>query len=141
MKLIFRGYEIKLRQWSSLESNVVEERGVKVGIRLRSLLIHSWSFSSLSQVVKGFENLLEIDEIIKNGSQYVNTVCLIACQAATNIPMRLKTFVGINSFVAQVDIMTILFMGESGDVERNKGKEVIDSQDEGKHYDNDKWER
>ena len=57
--------------------------------------------------MKPFGNLIEIDETAKNGSQYIDVVCLIACQEPNEIPLKLKTFVGNNSYIVQVDIMVL----------------------------------
>lgn len=95
--------KLVIKQWFGVTGSFNEVREKKIRIGLRNVPIYAWG-PSLSKLMKGFGELVYIDEFSTNDTQFVEIVIQIAC-SAPHIPLKLKVYIEGYSYVVDVDII------------------------------------
>lgn len=85
-----------------MEGAIIESRERKIWLKLSNFPVYSWDPAPLSKIVKGFGDLILIDDLTRNRSQFMEAVLLVACTLSNDIPLKLKMY--IDMYVYIVDI-------------------------------------
>lgn len=99
---------VSLRPWTGEEGSSYESRDIRVWIKLSGLLLCFWNKDSFGRVVQPFGDLLKVDDAFLTGNQFIDAGLLVAVSAPERIPFKLKVIMGLFSYVASIQILSIL---------------------------------
>lgn len=130
--------KLLVRNWSGMEGSFIEKRDRKIWIKLKKMPIHSWDFTVISKLVKGFGDLIMLDDLSQDGSQLIEAIVQIACASLSNILLILRAFIADYAYEIAIDII-----GEVVEIRDEKNKKLKEIMHKDHNYSEDSswdWE-